>query len=557
MKLIKIHCENTNETRTYEPGTTLLQVAQDMKVELSSPILAAHANNQLKELWYEVHNPQTVRFIDISHPDGMRTYQRSLCFLLQRAVKDCFPKFELSIEHSVSNGFYCELDGDTDISVSMVGAIATRMRQLITEDMHFVKTKIPTSEAISIFLNQGYVEKARLQQTRGRLYTSVYYLGDYADHFYGPLVPSTAYLSNFGLTPYYNGMLLMFPKASNPNELGTIVVQKKMFDIFQEHKSWTGILGAATVGQINELIQQKNAGELIKISEALHEKKYGQIADVISSRGGDAKVVLIAGPSSSGKTTTSKRLAIQLKVAGFTPKVLEMDNYFVNREDTPLDENGEHDFESVNALDLDLFNTHLSELLKGKTINLPKFNFDVGKRVESGVKMMLNEKDILVVEGIHALNPKLTEAVNLKNKFRIYASALTSINLDQNNRISTTDNRLIRRLVRDASYRGNDARATLGRWQSVRRGEDKNIFPFQENADIMFNSSLLYELNMLRHYAEPLLRSVLPNDPTYAEACRLLKFISYFEFIHPNDEHKIPPTSIIREFIGESSFSYE
>ncbi len=556
MKLINIYCENNGESRDYTPGTTLLQIAEDMQIQLASPILAAHANHQLKELRYEVYNPQTIKFIDIAHPDGMRTYQRSLCFLLQRAVKDVFPNFGLSIEHSVSNGFYCELDGTEDINVSMVGTIAKRMRQLVSDNIQFIKTKVSTTEAITIFLEQEYVEKARLLQTRGKLYNSVYYLDGYADHFYGPLVPSTGYLDNFGLAPYYNGMLLMFPKVNKPNELGEIVVQRKMFDIFQEHKNWTEIVGAGTVGQINELVQQGGSGELIKISEALHEKKYGQIADLISSRNGETKLVLIAGPSSSGKTTTSKRLAIQLKVAGFTPKVLEMDNYFVNRDDTPRDEHGEHDFESVNALDINLFNSHLSELMQGKTVSLPKFNFDVGLRSNSGVKMSLNEKDILIVEGIHALNPKLTEAVNLKNKFRIYASALTSINLDQNNRISTTDNRLIRRMVRDAFFRGNNARATMSRWASVRRGEDRNIFPFQENADIMFNSSLLYELNILRQYAEPLLRLVPPSDPTFAEACRLLKFISYFEFINPDEERKIPPTSIIREFIGGSSFSY-
>ncbi|MDR2938415.1 MAG: nucleoside kinase [Prevotellaceae bacterium] len=556
MKLINIHCENTGETRAYKPGTTLLQVALDMQVQLASPILAAHANHFLKELMYEVYAPQTVKFIDISHPDGMRTYQRSLSFLLQRAVKETFPALELSIEHSVSNGFYCELVGSTEHNPAMVGEIAARMRLLVQENIPFTKTKIPSNEAISIFVNQGYVEKARLIHTRGRLYTSVYYLGSHADHFYGPLVPNTSYLLNFGLTPYYNGMLLMFPKASKPEELNSIVVQKKMFDIFQEHKNWTGILQAGTVGQINELIQRGDAGELIKISEALHEKKYAQIADMISSRGSDTKLVLIAGPSSSGKTTTSKRLAIQLKVAGFTPKVLEMDNYFVNRDDTPLDENGERDFESINALDLPLFNAHLCDLLQGKTVSLPKFNFDEGKRINSGVEMALSENDILIVEGIHALNPKLTETVELSNKFRIYASALTSINLDLNNRISTTDNRLIRRMVRDSFFRGNDPRTTLRSWPSVRRGENKNIFPFQENADVMFNSSLLYELNMLRHYAEPLLRNVAPNEPYHAEACRLLKFISYFEFISPAEMRKIPPTSVMREFIGGSSFLY-
>ncbi|MDR1416541.1 MAG: nucleoside kinase, partial [Prevotellaceae bacterium] len=430
------------------------------------------------------------------------------------------------------------------------------MRELVAADLPFEKTKMLTEEAIAIFQKQGYVEKARLQQTRGKLYTSVYYLDGYADHFYGPLAPSTSTLSNFGLTPYYNGMLLMFPKSGNPAALEKVIIQKKMFDIFQEHKLWVDILQAGAVGQINELIQRNGSDELIKVSEALHEKKYAQIADQISLRSGDIKLALIAGPSSSGKTTTSKRLSIQLKVAGFVPKVLEMDNYFVNRDQTPLDEHGEHDFESVNAVDLDLFNAHLDQLLHGKRVLLPKFNFDAGARSYNGTYMELGEKDILIVEGIHALNPKLTEAISLKNKLRIYASALTFINLDENNRISTTDNRLVRRLVRDAFFRGNSAQATLHRWASVRRGEDKNIFPFQENADIMFNSSLLYELNVLRKYAEPMLHRVLPNDTAYVEACRLLKFLSYFEFVNPEHERGIPPTSVIREFIGGSSFSY-
>ncbi|MDR3188358.1 MAG: nucleoside kinase [Prevotellaceae bacterium] len=556
MKLINIHCENNGVTKAYEPGTSLLQVARDQNIRLESATLAALANNQLKELWYEASSPQTVRFIGYEHPDGRRCYQRSLAFLLQRAVRDAFPSHSLSVEHSVSNGFYCELSGASGFSAPMVGAIAKRMRELVAADLPFEKTKIPTTEAIAIFQRQGYAEKARLQQTRGKLYTSVYYLDGYADHFYGPLVPSTGALSSFGLTPYYNGMLLMFPKAGSAEALENVIIQRKMFDIFQEHKQWVDILQAGTVGQINELVQRSGGDELIKVSEALHEKRYAQIADHISSLGRSVKLALIAGPSSSGKTTTSKRLSIQLKVAGFAPKVLEMDNYFVNRDQTPLDEHGEHDFESINAVDLELFNEHLDQLLRGRRVRLPKFDFGSGARFYDDTYMQLGEKDILIVEGIHALNPKLTEAINPQNKLRIYASALTFINLDENNRISTTDNRLLRRLVRDAFFRGNGAQATLHRWASVRRGEDRNIFPFQENADIMFNSSLLYEINVLRKYAEPMLYRVLPNDAVYAEACRLLKFLSYFEFISPEDEQKIPPTSIIREFIGGSSFLY-
>lgn len=556
MKLINIYCENNGVTKAYEPGTSLLQIAEDQGVRLESAILAALANNQLKELWYEASNPQTVRFIGYAHPDGRRCYQRSLTFLLQKAVKDVFPGHSLSVEHSVSNGFYCELHGASGFSSPMVGAIARRMRELVAANLPFEKTKVPTKEAIAIFQKQGYAEKARLQQTRGKVYTSVYYLDGYADHFYGPLAPRTGALSSFGLTPYYNGMLLMFPKAGNAEALESVTIQRKMFDIFQEHKLWVDILQAGAVGQINELVQRSGGDELVKVSEALHEKKYAQIADHIAALSPNVKLVLIAGPSSSGKTTTAKRLSIQLKVAGFAPKVLEMDSYFVNRDQTPVDENGERDFESINAVDLALFNEHLDALLRGKRIHVPRFDFGSGTRSFDETCMELNEKDILIVEGIHALNPKLTQAIDPRNKLRIYASALTFINLDENNRISTTDNRLLRRLVRDAFFRGSSAQATLHRWASVRRGEDRNIFPFQENADIMFNSSLLYEINVLRRYAEPMLYRVLPNDAAYSEACRLLKFLSYFEFISPEDEHKIPPTSIIREFIGGSSFVY-
>jgi uridine kinase len=557
MKKITILCENTGLRKSYTPGTSLMQVAQEQNILLNgAPPLAALANHLLKEMWYEVFVPQTLLFLGYEHPDGRRCYQRSLTFLMQKAVKELYPELLLTVNHSVGNGFYCELRGLTEVTPAIADAIAHRMVQLVDADLPFDKTKGPTPEAIAIFQQQGYVEKARLQQTRGMLYTSVYYLDGYADHFYGPLVPSTGYLRCFALEPHQGGLALMLPNVGNPNEVDKFSEQKKIFDIFHEHKTWVEILQAGTVGQINELVQHGESSDLIKISEALHEKKYAQIADQISLRRNEIKLILIAGPSSSGKTTTSKRLAIQLKVAGFTPKVLEMDNYFVNRDRTPIGDDGKPDFESIHAVDLALFNEHLEQLLNGERVELPKFSFGKGERFYDGTFAQLNDKDILVVEGIHALNPMLTAAVAQSQKFCIYASALTSVSLDSNNRISTTDNRLVRRIVRDAATRSNNACATLHMWSNVRRGEERNIFPFQENADVMFNSSLPYELNVLRRHAEPLLYRVPANDVAFAEASRLLKFLSYFEYISPECEQKIPPTSVVREFIGGSSFVY-
>ncbi|MDR3296994.1 MAG: nucleoside kinase, partial [Prevotellaceae bacterium] len=474
MNPITILCENTGLRKGYTPGTSLMQVAREQNILLNgAPPLAALANHLLKELWYELFAPQTLLFLGYEHPDGRRCYQRSLTFLMQKAAKELFPELLLTVNHSVGNGFYCELRGLTEVTPAIADAIAHRMAQLVEADLPFEKTKIPTTEAIAIFQQQGYVEKARLQQTRGRLYTSVYYLDGYADHFYGPLAPSTGYLRRFAIAPHQGGMALMFPNISNPNEVDKLNEQKKIFDIFHEHKTWVEILQAGTVGQINELVQQGESPDLIKISEALHEKKYAQIADQISLRRHEIKLILIAGPSSSGKTTTSKRLAIQLKVAGFTPKVLEMDNYFVNRDRTPIGDDGKPDFESIHAVDLALFNEHLEQLLRGERVELPKFSFSKGERFYDGTFAQLNEKDILVVEGIHALNPALTAAVAQSQKFCIYASALTSVSLDSNNRISTTDNRLVRRMVRDAATRGHNACATLHLWSSVRRGEER------------------------------------------------------------------------------------
>ncbi len=556
MEQVQVLCENNGTVKGYDVGTSLLEVSIDQNIQLKSRILAVMVNNQLKSLSYRLYNPKTVKFIDITHPDGMRTYQRSLVFLLQKAVRDILPEKKLRVKHSVSNGLYCEISNGKTLTPDNIDGVLARMRELVELDRPFSRKKTPTDDAIEIFCKEDHHEKALLLKTRSQFYTSVYYFDGYPDHFYGPLVPSSGYLTKFGLCRYFSGVLLMFPKPDNMNELQDFVEQDKMFEIFKEYKEWGNILGVSGLGSINTTIQNERAGELIKIAEALHEKKYAIIADRIYEHRDMIKVVLIAGPSSSGKTTTSKRLAIQLKVAKLNPVVLELDNYFVDREKTPHDENGDYDFESLHALDIDFFNEQLNALLAGEEVLVPKFDFAEGKRYFDNTKLKLGEDDILVMEGIHALNPELTKSVPDKVKFRIYASALTSVSIDENNRIPTTDNRLIRRMVRDAKFRGYSALETLRRWPSVRRGEERNIFPFQENADVMFNSALLFELSILRNYAEPLLRKVPPIEPEYAEATRLLKFLNYFEPIDLKDEQKIPPTSVIREFIGGSSFSY-
>jgi uridine kinase len=552
---VEITCGNTGTIHKYPAGTTLYEVYNDIKPKLFSPVLAATVNNELKELSYELYNPKIVKFIDISDPDGMRTYVRSLTFLLQVAVKRVLPDRKLSVQHSVSNGIYCEItNGKQNLEISEINELEACMKDMITKDLSFTKTKIPTSEAIELFLNVGYKEKALLLETRGKFFTSVYWLDNYPDHFYGPLVHSTSCLNKFGLSTYYQGLLLMFPKPDKPDTLQEYVIQNKMLQIFREHKEWNEILGSKSIGNINKVIQNGQAANLIRIAEALHEKKYARIADKIVEK--KSKIAFISGPSSSGKTTSAKRIAVQLRVAKKRPHIIELDNYFVNREDTPKDENGEYDFESIHAIDIKLFNSQLNDLLDGKEVNIPRFDFISGTRkfyVTDTIK--IDENDILIVEGIHGLNPDLTTVPENKI-FRIYASALTSVSVDENNRIPTTDNRLVRRIVRDAATRGYSATDTIRRWRSVRRGEDRNIFPYQENADIMFNSSLIYELCVLRKYVEPLLRKVSPSSPEFVEALRLLKFIGYFESIDAKDEETIPPTSVLREFIGKSSFDY-
>jgi uridine kinase len=553
--MVEIKCSNTSTTHAYPAGTTLYEVFNDIKPQLSSSVLAAIVNNELKELSYELYNPKIVEFIDISHPDGMRTYIRSLTFLLQVAVKHVLPNHKLSVQHSVSKGLYCEIINEKQVlEISEINELEAYMKDLITKNLRFTKTKIPTSEAIELFRNGGYKEKALLLETREKFFTSVYWLNNVPDHFYGPLVHSTSCLKKFGLSTYYQGVLLMFPKPEKSDVLQEYVIQNKMLQIFREHKEWNEILGSKSIGNINKEIQSGRTTNMIQIAEALHEKKYAHIADQIVEK--KSQIIFISGPSSSGKTTSAKRIAIQLQVTKKRPHIIELDNYFVDRKDTPKDEHGEYDFESLHAIDLELFNSNLNDLLKGKEVKIPRFDFIVGTRkfYDNDI-IKMNENDILIVEGIHGLNPELITVAEDKI-FRIYASALTSVSVDENNRIPTTDNRLIRRIVRDAATRGYSATDTIRRWKSVRKGEDKNIFPYQENADIMFNSSLIYELGILRKYVEPLLRKVPPSAPEHVEALRLLKFIGYFENIDAKDEETIPPTSVLREFIGKSSFNY-
>lgn len=552
---VEIIIENTRQRVKTVPGLSLAELARRFNVVLPHPILGAMVNNQLKELDYEVYSPKVVRYIDISHPDGTRMYHSSLFFVLQKAVRDTLPGTNLRVEHAVSNGYYCEIEGhDEPLELPLVFRICERMRQIVAADMPITRDKVLTTDAVALFQQMGYAEKAKLFEKRTKLYTSVYHLDDVADHLFCNLVPSTGHLKVFDLVKYYNGMLLMVPKHDDPTEMADLVLQDKMFDIFQEYKDWSKILGAGSVASINEQVAAKKTSELIQVSEALHEKKVAQIADQIASQRDSIRLVLLSGPSSSGKTTTAKRLAVQLKVNGLQPYIVSMDNYFVNRVDTPLDEQGNYDFEAVEAVDIPTFNRDLLRLMNGERVEMPKFSFETGERFYDGTVLQIERNGIIIVEGIHALNPRLTEQIEAHRKFKVYVSALTSLSIDGLSRISTSDNRMLRRMIRDYRYRGYSARDTISRWQSVRRGENRHIFPHQENADAMFNSSLLYEFGVLKPQAEQILQQVPSNVEEYSEAVRLLTFLSY---IDPIPDKEVPPTSILREFLGGSTFSYK
>ncbi len=554
MNTIDIYCVNTNTKKTYPLGVTLKEIKDDFKVKLENPIIGALVNNKVKELSFVFVKTKKVEFIDYSHPDGMRLYVRSLFFVLYAAVREVFPQLKLRIMHGISRGYYCELPGlEGPITDSDIFAIKSEMQLLVDKDIPFKKVGLPSAEAVEICRNQNLLFKALLFEQQGTLFSYLYFLGDLANYFYGYLVPSTGYLKVFDLVPYYEGLLLRIPNPAKFSEVQPYTKLDKLFGVFQEHKDWAEILNVANLANLNESTVTGQGGDIIKISEALHEKKVAEIANLINERRDKVKVVLIAGPSASGKTTFSKRLMVQLAVNGLKPVMISLDDYFVDREKTPLDIYGEYDFEAIEAIDIEYFNEQLLQLLNGETIELPKFNFALGTRLPSGKLLQLKPGSIIIVEGIHGMNPNLVPHIKPENTFKIFLSALTQISIDDQNHISTTDNRLIRRMIRDNKYRNYSAQDTLKRWQSVRAGEDKNIFPYQENADIMFNSALVYELAVLKKYAEPLLKEVPESQNEFSESTRLLKFLSYFK---PIDDLEIPPTSLIREFLGGSSFNY-
>ena len=549
---IQIRCKNNKKSQKVEIGSTLFDVFSSFDLKMTHGPVSARVNNKVEGMHYRVYNSKDVEFLDMNSASGSRAYTRTLFFVLCKAVQDIYPNTDVVIDIPVSNGFYVDIRLGRPVVDEDVNILRRRMQEIIDSKMPIRRFTVPTEEAIALFQEKGDVEKVKLLKTSGSIYTTYYKIGEYVDYYYGTLLTNTSQLYLFGLEKYYDGMLLRIPSVSNPDELGEMTRQDKMFDIFKEHHRWQEILGIRTVGDFNQAIDAGHATDIINISEALQEKKLAKIAEEIASREG-VKLVLLAGPSSSGKTTSCKRLSIQLAVNGLKPLQISLDDYFVDRDKTPKDENGEFDFESIYALNLDLLNEQFNALFRGEEVELPKYDFPSGKSVKSGKKLKLEPNNVLVVEGIHALNPELTAHVPEEQIFRVYASALTTILLDNHNYIPTTDNRLLRRIIRDYKYRGVSAQETIRRWPSVRSGENKWIFPFQENADAMLNTAMLYELSVLKMQAEPLLQQVPENCEEFAEAYRLLKFLKYFKGIPYNN---LPPTSLLREFLGGSSFHY-
>lgn len=535
-------------------------VVKDDRTGVVYPVLAALVDHKLKELDYKLAMTHEVEFIGYNHPDGRRTYLRSLCFVLQNAVRELFPDKVLVIDHSLPSGLYCKVietrkqeDGrcrTLALTQEQLASIKSRMQEIVSADMPFRKEKMDAVTAEKMFEENNQPEKAELQRSLGKFICSVYFLDGHADTFHGPLLPSTGYLKVFDLLPFAEGFCLQFPSEGDFSKVIPVKTQSKIAATLAEYSDWCSIIRINGIGALNKAISEGHAVELINLSEALHERKYAAIADQIYERRGQVKAVFIAGPSSSGKTSSSLRIALQCRVLGLVPKVIELDNYFVDREHTPKDSEGNYDFEALEAMDLKLLNSQLNDLFAGKEVELPKFDFKAGRSMPSGKRISLGEKEILIMEGIHALDPAMVPDVDNSKIFRVYASALTSLNVDENNNISTSDNRLLRRMVRDNRVRGITPEETITRWYSVRRGENCNIFPFQENADAAFNSALIYELPMLKYYAEPLLRRIAPSSPAYTEAVRLLKFLDYIVALSPDEISAIPPTSIMREFIG-------
>ena len=552
-QMIQIRCKNNKKSQKVAIGSTLFDIFSAFGLQMNYGPISCKVNNKVEGLHYRVYNSKDVEFLDMSSPSGSRAYTRTLFFVCCKAVKDVFPASpDVIIDIPVSNGFYVDVRLGRELTEEDVAKIRQRMQEIIDAKMPLRRFTVPTEDAIALFQEKGDLEKVKLLKTSGSIYTTYYKIGDYVDFYYGTLLTNTSQLYLFGLEKYYDGMLLRIPSLKQPGELGELTKQDKMFDIFKEHHRWQDIIGIRTVGDFNAAVEAGYTTDIINISEALQEKKIAQIAEEIANRKG-VKLVLLAGPSSSGKTTTCKRLSIQLAVNGLKPLQISLDDYFVDRERTPKDENGEYDYESIYALDLQKINDQFNALFRGEEVELTKYDFQSGKSKKSGKKLKMNDNNVLVVEGIHALNPELTSQIPNEQIFRVYASALTTILLDNHNYIPTTDNRLLRRIIRDYKYRGVSAQDTIHRWPSVRAGENKWIFPYQENADAMFNSAMLYELAVIKMQAEPLLQQVPENCEEYAEAYRLLKFLKYFKGIPYNN---LPPTSLLREFLGGSSFHY-
>ncbi len=552
---LKVYCKNIEEYIPFKGGDTLMDIYNTIADRIPERPICAHVNNKTEDLQFPLFAPKQVEFLTRQSPSGHRVYVRSLCMMLYKSVVDLFPGVRLIIEHSISRGYYCRLTGDITVNEDVVTRLKARMTELVKRDIKFERKERLTSDVIKIFEKQGLDDKVKLLRSIHELYTVYYRLDNVCDSYYGNLAPSTGMLNIFDLQLYKEGFLLLGADSSNPSMAASPIVQEKMYHAFTDYLAFNRVIGVDNVGELNEAVASKESAMLINVAEALHDKKIGRISDDISRRyaEGGAKIVLIAGPSSSGKTTFTKRLAIQLMTNLLEPKMISLDDYFVNREVTPRDIDGDYDYESLYALDLETFNRDLNALIAGEEVNLPTYNFELGHRVYKGKKLKLNSNSVLLIEGIHGLNPELTAHIDAKMKYLIYVSALTTLSIDDHNWVPTTDNRLLRRIIRDYKYRGVSATDTIKRWPSVRRGEEKWIFPFQENADAMFNSSLIFELGVMKEFADDILNGVPRDIREYAEAYRLRKLLSYFT---PITDRLIPSTSLLREFLGGSSFHY-
>lgn len=551
-QMLLIRCKNNKKVLKVNVGSTLSEVFSASELKMDHGPVCARVNNKVQGMHYRLYNDKVVEFLDMRSGSGSRTYTRTLFFICCKAINDLYGNVEVRIDIPVSKGYYVHVNLGRDITADDVARIRCRMQEIIDADTPIRRRMVTAEEAIRLFSEKGDKSKVKLLKGQGKLYTVYYQIDDFIDYFYGALLTSTSEVYLFDLVVYSDGMLLRVPSREDPGQLCPMPRQQKMFDVFKEHHEWQNIIGLRTVGDLNDAVDKGFATDIINVNEALQEKKIARIADQIAARH-DVKLVLLAGPSSSGKTTTCKRLSIQLLTCGLKPLQISLDDYFIDRDKTPLDANGEYDYESIHALNIALINEQFNALFKGEEIELPRYNFQAGKSEKSGKRLKLGPNDIVVVEGIHALNPELTAQIPEQQKFRVYVSALTTILLDEHNYIPTTDNRLLRRIIRDYKYRGVSAQESIHRWPSVRAGEERWIFPYQENADAMFNSAMLYELAVIKQQAEPLLEQVPENCEEYAEAHRLLKFLRYF---HAISYRQLAPTSLLREFLGGSSFKY-